>query len=152
MSCRASNNGLKYGSIFSCKVPGRKPNLSPASTAGLVKIILFTCFDCSDWIAFAIARYVFPQPAGPIPKVIVFVSIASTYFFWFEVLGRIVFPLLLRILRDKTSAGCSVGFWFTIPTERLTMSAVKFWPERNKAINSSISPVNTLALSSSPLT
>ena len=39
-SLRASYKGLKYGSIFSFKSPGKKPNLSPASTAGRESIIL----------------------------------------------------------------------------------------------------------------
>ena len=41
-SYKASYKGLKYGSTFSFISPGKNPNLSPASTAGLVKIILFT--------------------------------------------------------------------------------------------------------------
>ena len=71
MSCSASNNGRKYGSIFSLNVPGKKPKLSPASTAGRVKTILLIFFACKAATAMAIARYVLPVPAGPIPNVIV---------------------------------------------------------------------------------
>ena len=43
MSCKASCSGRRYGSIFSCSVPGRKPRRSPASTAGRVRMIRVTC-------------------------------------------------------------------------------------------------------------
>ncbi|CFO32523.1 Uncharacterised protein [Staphylococcus aureus] len=39
---KPSYNGLKYGSTFSFKSPGKNPNDSPASTAGLVSTIRFT--------------------------------------------------------------------------------------------------------------
>ena len=78
MSCSASYNGRKYGSIFSLSVPGKKPSLSPASTAGRVKIIRLIFLLCSACTALATAKYVFPVPAGPIPKTTVFASIAST--------------------------------------------------------------------------
>ena len=42
MSRKASYNGCRYGSSFSFKSPGRNPRFSPASTAGLVKIIRLT--------------------------------------------------------------------------------------------------------------
>jgi hypothetical protein len=38
------------------------------------------------------------------PKTIVCLSMASTYRFWFSVLGRMVRPRLLRMLRLRTSA------------------------------------------------
>ena len=47
-SLRASYKGLKYGSIFSFKSPGKKPNLSPASTAGLDKITFSIFFMISN--------------------------------------------------------------------------------------------------------
>ena len=56
MSCSASYNGRRYGSIFSLNVPGKKPRRSPASTAGRVRMILLTCFDCNALTALAIAR------------------------------------------------------------------------------------------------
>ncbi len=37
-----------------------------------------TRLACSAWTALAIARYVLPVPAGPMPNVIVLASIAST--------------------------------------------------------------------------
>ena len=42
MSFKESYNGCMYGSNFSFKSPGKKPRFSPASIAGLVKIILLT--------------------------------------------------------------------------------------------------------------
>ena len=47
---------------------GRNPNDSPASTAGLVKIIRDTSPFLKAAIAITTARKVFPVPAGPIPK------------------------------------------------------------------------------------
>ena len=41
-------------------------------------MIRLTSFCCSAWTALAIARYVLPVPAGPIPKITVLASIAST--------------------------------------------------------------------------
>ena len=77
ISFKASNKGLRYGSTFSFKSPGKKPSFSPASTAGLVKIILFTFFKFNVATAAATAKYVFPVPAGPTPKTISFFLIAS---------------------------------------------------------------------------
>ena len=45
--------------------PGKKPNLSPASTAGLDKIILSIFFSKSIVRPTATAKNVFPVPAGP---------------------------------------------------------------------------------------
>ena len=45
--------------------PGKKPNLSPASTAGLDNIILSTFFSNNMVRAIATAKYVLPVPAGP---------------------------------------------------------------------------------------
>ena len=50
-----------------------------------------------------------PVPAGPMPKMIVCLSIDSTYRFWFSVFGRIVRPRLDRMFSDSTSAGRSCG-------------------------------------------
>ena len=55
-------------------------------------MIRFTCFDCSARTASATARYDFPVPAGPIPNVMVFFSIASTYRRWPAVFGRTALP------------------------------------------------------------
>ena len=78
MSRSESYNGRRYGSILSESVPGKKPSFSPASTAGRVKMMRLTSLFCSAWTAFATARYVLPEPAGPMPKVMVLSSIAST--------------------------------------------------------------------------
>ena len=117
MSCSASYRGRKYGSILSFRVPGRNPRRSPASTAGRVRIMRFTSRDCSACTALAIAKYVLPVPAGPIPKMTVFASIASTYFFWFMVLGRIVVPRVDRMLADRERAG-SFSSSVSIPMRR----------------------------------
>lgn len=78
ISLRASYSGRRYGSILSVSVPGRKPSRSPASTAGRVRMIRLTSRRCSACTALAIARYVFPVPAGPMPNVMVCSSMAST--------------------------------------------------------------------------
>ena len=67
-----------YGSTFASTSPGRKPSRSPASTAGRVRMIRPTCRSDSAATASAIARYVLPVPAGPMPKVTVQSRIAST--------------------------------------------------------------------------
>jgi hypothetical protein len=51
-----------------------------------------TCFSWSAATASAIARYVLPVPAGPIPNVTVQARIASTYAFWVTVFGAIFLP------------------------------------------------------------
>jgi hypothetical protein len=56
MSYRASKSGRRYGSTFASRSPGRKPSLSPASTAGRVRMIRLTCRSESDATASAIAR------------------------------------------------------------------------------------------------
>ena len=53
------------GSTFSLISPGKKPNLSPASTAGLDKIILSIFLSNNIVKATATAKKVFPVPAGP---------------------------------------------------------------------------------------
>ena len=57
-SCRAERRRAdgRYGSILSLRVPGRKPSRSPASIAGRVRMIRFTCLACSAWTALATAR------------------------------------------------------------------------------------------------
>ena len=78
MSCSASYSGRRYGSILSDRLPGRNPSRSPASTAGRVSTMRCTLRSCSACTALAIARYVLPVPAGPMPNVTVCRSIAST--------------------------------------------------------------------------
>ena len=62
--------------------PGRKPRLSPASTAGRTSTILPICFCLSDSTAVATARYVLPVPAGPLQNTRSFSRIAWTYSAW----------------------------------------------------------------------
>ena len=69
MSFNESSSGMRYGFIFSIRSPGRKPRCSPASTAGLTKTIFLTSPWISAAAATATAKYVFPVPAGPRPKV-----------------------------------------------------------------------------------
>ena len=67
--CRESKRGFKYGSTFCCKSPGKNPKFSPASTAGLVKIIFSIAFSDNNLAAKTVAKKVLPVPAGPIAKV-----------------------------------------------------------------------------------
>ena len=67
-SCNASYSGRRYGSTFSWKSPGRKPRLSPASTAGRTSTIRFFSRRLSAETAAATARYVFSRPRGPDPE------------------------------------------------------------------------------------
>src|SRR3954449_13354857 len=81
-----------YGSTFAARSPGRNPSRSPASTAGRVRMMRPTCLSLRAATASAIARYVFPVPAGPIPNVTVERRIASTNCFCVTVFGAIFFP------------------------------------------------------------
>ena len=63
-----------------------------------------TCRSESAATASAIARYVLPVPAGPIPKVTVHLRIASTYCFWVTVLGAIFLPRCRQTTSSKTLA------------------------------------------------
>ena len=66
----ASYKGLRYGFSFCDKSPGRKPRDSPASTTGRVMTILFFLPLNTSSKAYAMARNVFPVPAGPEAKMI----------------------------------------------------------------------------------
>ncbi|SKZ70205.1 Uncharacterised protein [Mycobacteroides abscessus subsp. abscessus] len=136
MSCRASYSGRRYGSIFSLRVPGRKPSRSPASTAGRVRMMRLTALPCSAWTALAIARYVLPVPAGPSPNTMVLLSMASTYFFWLSVLGRIVFPRREMMSSDSTSAGDSDDPSLNIDTLCRTRSGVSGVPRPTRSTSS----------------
>src|SRR6266702_3999944 len=136
MSCSASYNGRRYASIFSYRVPGRNPSRSPASTAGRVRMIRLTCLACKACTALAIARYVLPVPAGPMPNTIVFESIASTYRFWFSVLGRMVRPRRDTMSRLRTSAGDSAAPADSIATVRRTASGPMCWPRSARMTSS----------------
>ena len=78
IDCRASKSGRRYGSIFAIRSPGRKPRLSPASTAGRVRMMRLTSLRERAAAAMATARKVLPVPAGPMPKVTVERRTAST--------------------------------------------------------------------------
>ena len=56
ISYKASYKGLKYGSTFWDKSPGKKPSFSPASTAGRIRIIFLTFSEISISTALATAR------------------------------------------------------------------------------------------------
>ena len=70
-------------------------------------MILSTFFALNAATAFATARYVFPVPAGPIPKTTGFFSIASTYFFCPIVLHLIFFPVAVTATTPSNSASAS---------------------------------------------
>ena len=76
---------------FSFISPGRKPNLSPASTAGLDKIILSIFFSSNIVKPIATAKNVFPVPAGPAEIIMLLCLNALTYSFCFSDLGIIDF-------------------------------------------------------------
>ena len=137
MSRNASCSGRKYGSIFSFNVPGRKPNFSPASTAGRVRIMRLTCLACSACTALAMAKYVLPVPAGPRPNTMVFWSMASTYSFWPRVFGRIALPrrvMMFSASAFETDKGAST---VTIATACFTDSGLITCPRRAMACSSS---------------
>ena len=90
MSYSASYSGRRYGLIFSAKSPGRKPSFSPASTAGRVSTTRCTCAFTNAATATAIARYVLPVPAGPMPNTMSYARMASMYVFCAMLLGVIV--------------------------------------------------------------
>ena len=77
MSCSASYSGRRYGFTFSARSPGRKPSFSPASTAGRVSTMRAKLFFMSSATAIAMARYVLPVPAGPMPKTMSKLRMAS---------------------------------------------------------------------------
>ncbi len=56
ISVIASRSGLKYGSTFSDKSPGKKPNDSPASTAGRESTMRVTSLFFNAASARATAR------------------------------------------------------------------------------------------------
>ncbi len=107
ISYRASYRGRRYGSTFSCRSPGRKPSFSPASTAGLVRIIFSTLCCFSSCTARHTARYVLPVPAGPMPKVTSLFLMQSTYRFW---------PIVLHLM------GLPLAVTAMVPEESLSMS------------------------------
>ena len=77
------------------QISRQESSFSPASIAGLVRIILLTSLFLNALIAIAIARYVLPVPAGPTPNTIILSLIASTYSFCPNVLGLIGLPAIV---------------------------------------------------------
>ena len=73
------------------------------------------------------------MPAGPTPKTIVWLSMASTYFFWLAVLGLMVRPRPDRMFIDRTSAGREPSPWRSIPRLRSTASPVSTSPLASSA-------------------
>jgi len=106
MSWSASYSGRRYGFTFSARSPGRKPSFSPASTAGRAMMMRFTFFCMSDAAAMAMARYVLPVPAGPMPKIKSWVRMASTYSRCARLLGKIG---RLRAVTMMVSSSSSVS-------------------------------------------
>ena len=106
MCIRDRKRGLKYGSTFCCKSPGRNPKLSPASTAGLVRTIFSIFFSFNSLAAHTVAKNVFPVPAGPIAKVRSKFSIDSTYSFCLIVLGLKYLPSFERARTFFPSSAC----------------------------------------------
>ena len=117
--------GLRYGSTFSLISPGKKPNLSPASTAGLDNIIRSIFFSNNIVNATATARNVFPVPAGPAEIIISFSLSALTYFFCFSECGItdffgvliiysiffsefFIFSLIINLLTDEIISSFSI--------------------------------------------
>ena len=95
MLCNASYRGVKYGSTFSFKSPGRNPKLSPASTAGRVRTIRFTSPFFKALTALVTAKNVLPVPAGPIANTTAALSIALAKAYCPNVFGTITFPLIV---------------------------------------------------------
>ena len=73
-----------------------------------------TCLPKNAFTAMAVARYVLPVPAGPMPKVMVFLRMASTYSFWLTVRGPTWRPRCVQTTSPYTSEG--------LPDELMAMS------------------------------
>src|SRR5690625_7230725 len=86
-----------------------------------------TRLACRACTALAMARYVLPVPAGPIPNTTVLASIASTYSFWPTDLGLMVRPRLDRMFIVSTSAGRSTVAAVRMEMARFPGSAVSGW-------------------------
>src|SRR5215510_7675078 len=113
-------------------------------------MIRVTSLACSALTALAIARYVFPVPAGPMQKTIVCWSMASTYRFWLSVLGRIVRPREDRMSRVSTSAGRTPDLRRSMGTIRSTAPAVSSAPPASRAVSSSNSSATTAVSAGAP--
>src|ERR687891_3021870 len=128
--------------------PGRKPSRSPASTAGRVRTIRFTSRRDSAATAIARARTDLPVPAGPIPTVIVSERMASTYRFWFTVLGATFRPRW----RHTTSSRMRLGLSWrsSAPAIASMVPGAISWPWRTRSDSSRTTVRATPTSSSSP--
>ncbi|CAB4790613.1 unannotated protein [freshwater metagenome] len=99
-------------------------------------MILDTSLVWSACTAIATASQLLPVPAGPIPNVMTFWRIASTYRFWPAVLGRTGFPFAPRI---NCSVSTALGRWSssTMSIERRTAVESSVWPCCTSMTNSS---------------
>ena len=135
--------------------PGRKPSLSPASTAGRVSIILLISLFFNALTANAMAMYVLPVPAGPAAKIRSLLKYALTSSCWVLFLALTGFPsvpwtitaspfsmklseVLSPSKRSSTSNLVRFIFWWRLP-----ISSPSF--AENRAICSS-SPSNIIIL------
>src|ERR1700681_4473567 len=115
---------------------GSNRRRSPASTAGLVRMIRSASRAWSAWTASATAKYDLPVPAGPMPKVTTLVAMASVYRFCPAVLGRTVRPRADRSSSVvSTSAGLSSSF--TMVMVRPMSPASSRWPCSSSVTSSS---------------
>ena len=139
--CSASYSGRKYGSTFCCRSPGRKPKRSPASTAGLVRMIRSTLRSCRQRTACTTAKKVLPVPAGPSDKVRSWRSMASTYCFCRRVRGRSSLPFWLRASTCWLRSRCSSLRPVSRACRLVWMSTwVTAWPSLQNGRNSSTKP------------
>lgn len=96
--------------LFYLQITRQNPSFSPASIAGRVRIIRLTSCFLNASIAIAIARYVFPVPAGPTPNTIILLRISSTYFFCPTVFGFTGFPEIVRQMISLSISSTSLLF------------------------------------------
>ena len=94
--------------------PGKKPNFSPASTAGLDKITLSIFFSISRVTATETAKKLFPVPAGPNDIIISFSFKALMYSDCFSDLAITdLFGVLINCLKLFTLDSSISKFFFT---------------------------------------
>src|SRR5512139_904182 len=145
MSKSASWSGRRYGFTFSAMSPGRNPSFSPASTAGRASTIRFTSFRRRNPTAMAIARKVFPVPAGPTPKTMSKSRMASRYRFCATLFGVII---LFREDLKTTSWNTSETSAFR-STETMRLAASTSFPATGMPRRSTrYSPESTFPASS----
>ncbi len=96
-----------------------------------------TCLPKKAATAIAVARYVLPVPAGPMPNVIVFLRMASTYSFWFTVRGPTWRPRCVQTMSPYTSEGLPDEFT-AMSISDSTMPGLSGRPPRMTVRSSSI--------------